>query len=147
MKIYGPYLRKDGRKHVVIVHPDGRKQTKSYPRLLLEQKLGRELTKEETVDHKDDDFTNDSLDNLQILSLANNAKKSAIGNKHVLGFKQSNEHKRSGSKNGKAKLSDIQIEDIRTRIKYHGLIRDLANEFSVDRKTIQNILKNISYRP
>jgi hypothetical protein len=147
MKIYGPYLGKDGRKHVVIVHPDGRKQTKSYPRLLLEQKLGRELKKEETVDHKDDDFTNDSSDNLQILSLAHNAKKSALGNKHALGFKQSKEHKRSGSKNGQAKLSDLQVEDIRSRKPYWGLTRDLVIEFSVDRKTIQNILKNISYCP
>lgn len=77
MKIYGPYLRKDGRKHVVIIKDDGSRQTKSYPRLLLEQHLGRELTIDETVDHIDNDFTNDSIDNLQILSLSDNAKKQA----------------------------------------------------------------------
>lgn len=75
MKIYGPYTRKDGRKHVVIVHGDGRKQTKSYPRLLMEQYLGRELLPEETVDHINNDKTDDRIENLQILSLANNAKK------------------------------------------------------------------------
>ncbi len=75
MKIYGPYTRKDGRKHICIVHSDGRKQTKSYPRYVLEQHLGRELSKEETVDHIDNDFTNDSIDNLQILSLTDNILK------------------------------------------------------------------------
>lgn len=79
MKIYGPYTRNDGRKHVVIVHEDGRKQTKSYPRLLMEQHLGRELTKDETVDHINNDFTDDRIENLQILSLADNASKAMIG--------------------------------------------------------------------
>jgi hypothetical protein len=79
MKIYGPYTRKDGRKHVVIIHDDGRRQTKSYPRLLMEQHLGRELTKEETVDHINNDFTDDRIENLQLLSLAENASKAMIG--------------------------------------------------------------------
>lgn len=77
MKIYGPYTRKDGRKHIVIVS-NGKKQTKSYPRYLLEQRLGRELLDTETVDHIDGDFTNDALSNLQILSRADNARKSVV---------------------------------------------------------------------
>lgn len=76
MKIYGPYLRKDGRKHIVIVHPCGRKQTKSYPKYLLEQKIGRELIGDETCDHIDDDFTNDESSNLQVLSRPKNIIKS-----------------------------------------------------------------------
>ena len=79
MKIYGPYLRKDGRKHVVIVHSDGTRQTKSYPRLLMEQHLGRELTEEETVDHINNDFTDDRIENLQLLSLVENASKAMVG--------------------------------------------------------------------
>ena len=76
MKIYGPYLRKDGRKHIVIVHPCGRKQTKSYPKYLLEQKIGRELIGDETCDHIDEDFTNDDPSNLQVLSRPKNIIKS-----------------------------------------------------------------------
>jgi hypothetical protein len=77
MKIYGPYTRKDGRKHVVIIYDDGRRQTKSYPRLLMEQHLGRELTKDETVDHINNDFTDDRIENLQLLSLVDNVSKAA----------------------------------------------------------------------
>lgn len=75
MKIYGPYLRKDGRKHICIVYEDGTRKTKSYPKFLLEQKLQRELVGNETTDHIDNDFTNDSLDNLTVLSNVDNAKK------------------------------------------------------------------------
>jgi len=79
MKIYGPYTRKDGRKHVVIIHDDGSRQTKSYPRLLMEQHLGRELLPEETVDHINNDFTDDRIENLQLLTLEENAKKAMEG--------------------------------------------------------------------
>lgn len=78
MKTYGPYLRKDGRKHVVIISDDGTRTTKSWPRILMEQKLGRPLLPEETVDHKDEDKSNDVLDNLQLLSLKENSLKSAV---------------------------------------------------------------------
>lgn len=77
MKIYGPYTRKDGRKHICIVHDDGRKQTKSYPRYLLEQHLGRYLLPEEHVDHINNDPFDDRIENLQILTLVENAKKAA----------------------------------------------------------------------
>lgn len=47
----------------------------SYPKYLLEQKLGRPLCDNETCDHKDDDFTNNDLDNLQVLSRRDNTLK------------------------------------------------------------------------
>lgn len=75
MKVYGPYERKDRRKHVIIVHDDGRKQTKSYPKYLLEQHIGRELLLNETADHIDNDKTNNDITNLQILTRKDNSKK------------------------------------------------------------------------
>lgn len=78
LKIYGPYLRKDGRKHIIMQDSEiGLKKTVSYPRYLMEQHLGRKLEDWETVDHIDGDFTNDDFSNLQILSLADNIRKSA----------------------------------------------------------------------
>jgi len=67
-KIYGPYLRKDGRKHVCIVHPDGRKQTVSYPKFLTEQRLNRYFLKNETTDHLDDDFNNNMEENIRVIA-------------------------------------------------------------------------------
>jgi hypothetical protein len=74
MKVYGPYFRKDGRQHVII-SVDGKKKTVSYPRYLIQQVIGRELTDLETVDHIDGDFTNNDLNNLQILTRSANASK------------------------------------------------------------------------
>lgn len=73
-KVYGPYLRKDGRKHVV--HYDGEtRRTQSYPRYLMEQHLGRELLEDETVDHINGDFTDDRIENFQLLSRAEHTRK------------------------------------------------------------------------
>ena len=74
MRIYGPYKRKDGRKHVVLVEGKNKK-TVSYPRWLMANHLGRDLLSTETIDHIDNDFTNDSIDNLQLLTLEENVRK------------------------------------------------------------------------
>lgn len=65
-KIYGPYARKDGRKHIVIVHNSGKKTTKSYARFLLEQN-GHNIPVTSDVHHKDENCANDNLDNLEII--------------------------------------------------------------------------------
>lgn len=68
MEIYGPYVRKgDGRSYVSI-RDNGRKTTKSYPRLLLEQSIGRELSSREEVHHIDHDPTNNHPSNLLVVS-------------------------------------------------------------------------------
>lgn len=74
-------MRADGRKHVIIYdHETKKRRTQSYPRYIMEQLLGRALEDWETVDHIDEDFTNDDPANLQILSRSANAAKSAFNN-------------------------------------------------------------------
>lgn len=66
--VHGPYLRKDGRMHVVIINKETRhKTTISYPKYIMQFYLGRVLHEDETVDHIDRDYTNNSINNLQIL--------------------------------------------------------------------------------
>jgi len=78
MKVYGPYYRKDGRQHVVIVEDSGKKRTVSYPKYLVEQKFGRQLDPmTETIDHIDTDFTNNSIDNLRIIPRSQHASEDA----------------------------------------------------------------------
>lgn len=74
-KVYGPYTRKDGRQHVVLLHLYTKERiTVSYPKFLIEQHLGRYLEESETVDHIDRDFTNNSISNLQVLKREEHAK-------------------------------------------------------------------------
>ena len=65
-KIYGPYKRKDNREHVIIIFPDKSRKTISYPKFLMEIKLNKKLKDNETIDHKDCDFSNNNWNNLEI---------------------------------------------------------------------------------
>lgn len=77
IKVYGPYERSDGRKHVIVYDSKTQeRKTVSYPKFLMEKKLGRKLKRYETVDHIDEDFTNDRISNLQVLSRRRNNSKS-----------------------------------------------------------------------
>lgn len=76
--VYGPYIGKDGRKRCVLYYGKGNTPSKSYPRLVLETKLGRKLTEDEEVDHIDTDHTNDDPINLQILGTEEHREKSKL---------------------------------------------------------------------
>lgn len=83
MKIYGPYLRKDNRLHLVIKKDDGKLTSISYSKWVMENHLGRKLTKNETVDHIDNDPLNNDISNLQILSREDNARKAIVPAEYV----------------------------------------------------------------
>lgn len=69
-KIYGPYFRKDGRKHIIAIFPDKKRKTVSYPKYLVEVNLNRYLDENETVDHIDGNFENNALLNLRVIDRA-----------------------------------------------------------------------------
>lgn len=79
-KLYGPYIRKDGRQVVVLKTPGSVNdlQTVSYPKYLVEMHIGRYLEKDETVDHIDGDFNNNDLDNLRIVPRSEHARSHTI---------------------------------------------------------------------
>lgn len=65
MKVYGPYFKPDARKIVSIIG-NGKQFSRNYARYLLECKIGRLLTDNETCHHIDGNYLNDSLDNLEV---------------------------------------------------------------------------------
>lgn len=78
-RVYGPYLRKDGRMHVILIDNVGKRRTVSYPKYLMELKLGRQLDPyKETVDHIDNDHTNNDIGNLRLLPKPEHAKQDAL---------------------------------------------------------------------
>ena len=68
---------KENRKHVVLYNSNKDRSTISYARYLYSVHLGRFLRKEEQVDHINNDKTDDSLQNLQILTIKSNNRKYA----------------------------------------------------------------------
>lgn len=74
-KLRGPYIWKKNNRKIYDVYDGARWKTCQAARLILEIKIGRKLTEEETVDHIDGDPINDSPENLQVLTRAENSSK------------------------------------------------------------------------
>lgn len=66
---------KENRTMVCLVNSKEDRTTISLARYKMSVKLGRLLADDEQVDHIDNDKTNDSIDNLQLLSPAENMEK------------------------------------------------------------------------
>lgn len=69
MKIDNMYIyvnQKDHRVRAYYKDSNGKLHTKSYPRILMEKKLGRPLKPYEDVHHIDGNPENNSLENLEI---------------------------------------------------------------------------------
>ena len=60
------YKQKDGRKFIVYKGEDNKYHSKAYARYLMEQHLGRKLTNEEEVHHKDHNKMNDVIEKLEV---------------------------------------------------------------------------------
>src|SRR4051812_8651628 len=87
-KLYGPYVSHADplrpRKFVIRYYEDGSRETTSYARHLMEAHLDRELGSDEEVDHKDDDQTNDVIENLMVLLPQANRAKSVAAAEMVI---------------------------------------------------------------
>lgn len=84
-KMYGPYNNsKDGRLRCIIVFPDNKKKTISYPKYLMEVHIGRYLDVDETIDHIDGNFLNNNINNLRIINRKQYAVEDAVRNKNVI---------------------------------------------------------------
>lgn len=69
-------LNPEGRRTLILYNSHQDRTSTQYARYLVSVRLGRFLNQGEQVDHIDGDKTNDSLDNLQVLSLVDNVRKS-----------------------------------------------------------------------
>ena len=74
-KVYKVFHKQMGRWMACLVSPTHR-TTISYARYVMATKLGRPLEKWEQVDHINNDRSDDSVGNLQILTQADNLSKS-----------------------------------------------------------------------
>ena len=152
----GPYYRKrDNRFSVDVVTTAGRKNC-LLARVVLEIKIGRVLTGDETVDHIDGNPINDHPDNLQILSRSMNSKKSvntAIKNLVKAREWLSTEEGRSslsnrvtGSKNPATTLSENDVKEIRRLLLAGSKVMDVAGKFNISRRTVQDIKARRSWK-
>lgn len=84
MKVYGPYVRKDGRLIVIkvtLVNGVQRHKTISYPRYIMEEHLQRSLMPDEDIHHIDGDVSNNDLSNLRVINKSEHVR--AHSTKHT----------------------------------------------------------------
>lgn len=158
-RVYGPYLRKDGRQHVLLHTTINNRRTLSWPKAILEVKLGRRLVGSETTDHINDDFTDDSPENLQVLSRTANSEKpfiTGLRDKNALanfGRTSSECQRRSlqmqGARNIRSQLSD---DDATHLLHLHEGQRlttkdraQICQQYGCSDRALRNLLKHVSY--
>ena len=78
-KFHGPYIyssgRCAGRRYVIVLDENGKRDRQIlYSRWIMETKMGRRLDPSEHVHHVDEDFTNDDIDNLEIVPIADHTR-------------------------------------------------------------------------
>lgn len=78
MKVYGPYVGKDNRSRVVLVHNDDTKQTMSYPRYIIQEYLGATLEDYEDVHHIDGNVKNNDITNLEVVLKSNHVREHSL---------------------------------------------------------------------
>ena len=76
---YNVYTNKDGRMRA---YNKTTHAVTSYPRLLMELKLGRPLLKTEDVHHKDENPLNNEIDNLEVIDHKEHDRQHGLSNKN-----------------------------------------------------------------
>jgi hypothetical protein len=93
-----------------------------HHRWLMERRIGRKLLRTEVVHHKDGDIHNNSIDNLEVMSLSEHSRK------HM-----------QGSGGNSVKLSEYDVKKIRLLISNGYYSRVIGEKFGVSESCIQDI--------
>lgn len=155
-KIYGPYSSKDGRIRVLL-YSGKNKTTRQFSKLLMEVYLGRKLNPiTETVDHIDDDYQNDRLANLSVITLRQNASKAhATGvssSSYLVNYTRCDEgrlksrEKIKGELNPRSKFSDIQVIEYRKNFSEGKItLEEIAKINDIGLRSVKAMLRGITY--
>lgn len=153
-KVYGPYVRNRDRRKFVLIYLADERITKLYAKVKLEIKLGRRLTRSETVDHVDENPLNDRFDNLQLLSLSENASKSHALNPRddLVKWARSPEGRTAssqrfrGEKNPLASFSDREARQLRhLYTRGQETVASIQEKYQVSKQTVRSLLTGKTY--
>ena len=120
----------------VRLYKDGKGYDKRVHRLVAETYIKNKENKEQ-VNHIDGNKLNNNVNNLEWVTNSENQK-------HAF---QTGIHKKDPEKCNLSKLTKIQVDEIRKKYKPRKVTHQmLANEYGVNRRTIENIINKKSWR-
>jgi len=70
--------KKDNRLRIMVTFPNKKRKVMSYPKYLVEKHINRYLDKDETVDHIDNNYLNNELSNLRVLTRSEHGKQDRL---------------------------------------------------------------------
>ena len=159
VRLIGPYLCRDGRKRVDVRPLKSNSTTNKLcktvqlARVRLEIKIGRPLVRGEDVDHRNNDHTDDSYGNVQLLSHSQNAAKvSARGRKNQRlamrrpEVRQANSKRNQGECNNQAKVNNSIANKLRRHFLKFGDFQYLLSVVPFNGKSLLACLSGKTYR-
>lgn len=132
---------------ILIVRIGHKTQTRSYPRAIFEIHIGRKLNyPHETVDHINSDPMDNRIENLQILSLSENVKKShtdGVAYRTPKGTKV--QYDPNGENNGMSKLTSEEVLKYRREYTNGVSKKEIIAKTGLSRRTVENFLFGYCY--
>lgn len=159
VRLLGPYITKKNGRRILDVRVDSDPtsslaKTIQLARARLEVKLGRPLNAGETVDHVDNDCTNDRYSNVQLLSRAENAAKQTLEARANSAeacrrpeVRKKNSISKQGEKNHQAKVTNSQAKEIRNLYRKGELdLLDIKRDYGfLSIKSVKDLLAGNTY--
>lgn len=115
-------------------------------RYVMEQHLGRQLSRDEVVHHKDGDKSNNDIENLELMSLSEHSRQHQLGNMPSEETRRKLSEALMGRKSTDRKLNDGQAEQIRELHKDGMSNRKIAKMFGVSHQTINDLINGKHYK-
>lgn len=109
-------------------------------RLIMQEHIGCELTPDEIVHHINEDKTDNRIENLMIMTLAEHSSLHSTGHTASKEFREHLSKIKKGIPNyGAAKINLSQLQDILTSIRNHETFRSIADRHGVNHSVISDI--------
>lgn len=115
-------------------------------RYIMEQYLGRKLTRNEVVHHKDGNKANNDIENLELTTLSEHTRQHQLGKIPSEETRQKLSEALKGRKSINRKLDDEQVEHIRELHNEGVSNRKIAQMFGVNHQTINDLINGKYYK-